>query len=77
VKLLERSMEAIQKSLTEASDEKLAGQGHFFGQVTTVRRAYLRMLAHMNEHIGQMVAYARSMGIPAPWRDPLALAGLR
>jgi uncharacterized damage-inducible protein DinB len=77
VKLLELSLEAMQKSLTEASDETLAGQGHFFGQVTTVRRAYLRMLAHMNEHMGQMVAYARSMGIPAPWQDPLALAGLR
>ncbi len=31
----------------------------------------------MNEHMGQMVAYARSMGIAAPWQDPLMLMGLR
>jgi uncharacterized damage-inducible protein DinB len=77
VPLLKRALEATQKSFTEATDEGLVGQATFFGQETTVRRVYLRMLAHMNEHMGQMVAYARSMGIPAPWQDPLALVGLR
>lgn len=44
VKLLKRSLEATQTSFTDATDEKLAGQGKFFGHVTTVRRVYLRML---------------------------------
>jgi uncharacterized damage-inducible protein DinB len=34
------------------------------------------MLVHMNEHMGQMVAYTRSMGNPAPWPDWRAAAGL-
>ena len=77
VSLLKRSLDAAQKSSTDATDEELVGQAHFFGQEATVRKVYLRVLAHMNEHMGQMVAYARSIGIPAPWPDPLALAGLR
>jgi len=32
---------------------------------------YLRMLAHSHEHMGQAIAYVRSMGIKAPWPDPL------
>jgi uncharacterized damage-inducible protein DinB len=30
----------------------------------------------MNEHMGQMVAYTRTMGNPAPWPDWRAAAGL-
>jgi uncharacterized damage-inducible protein DinB len=69
VALLRRSLEAVKDSFTNTTDGELARQGHFFGEETTVRRVYLRMLAHMNEHMGQMVAYARSIGIAAPWPD--------
>jgi hypothetical protein len=39
----------------------------FFGERTTVRRIYLRIFAHVNEHYGQSVAYARVNGIVPPW----------
>ena len=39
----------------------------FFGEQTTVRRIYLRIFAHVNEHYGQSVAYARLNGIVPPW----------
>jgi uncharacterized damage-inducible protein DinB len=76
VQLLARSLTAVKESFTNTSDEDLAKPGHVFGEVSTARRVYLRMLVHMNEHMGQLVAYTRSMGNPAPWPDWRAAAGL-
>jgi hypothetical protein len=36
---------------------------HFFGEETTVRRVYLRLLAHASEEMGQMIVYQRFNGI--------------
>jgi uncharacterized damage-inducible protein DinB len=76
VQLLARSLRAVKESFTNTSDEDLAKPGHVFGEVSTARRVYLRMLVHMNEHMGQLVAYTRTMGNPAPWPDWRAAAGL-
>ena len=76
VPLLARSLAAVKTSFTERSDADLAKPGPVFGEESTARRVYLRMLAHMNEHMGQMVAYTRTMGNPAPWPDWRAAAGL-
>ena len=40
------------------------------GKVVTVDGMYLRMIAHANEHMGQLVAYARMNGIVPPWSKP-------
>jgi uncharacterized damage-inducible protein DinB len=69
VTLLKRSFEAVSQSFTQASDAELDRRLHFFGEETTVRRAYLRLLAHTHEHMGQMIAYLRFNGIAAPWPD--------
>jgi hypothetical protein len=34
-----------------------------------VRRVYLRLLAHTDEHMGQMIAYLRFNGIVPTWPD--------
>lgn len=61
-----RSLQSVRRSFCEADlDRRL----HFFGEQTTVRRVYLRLLAHLDEHMGQMTAYTRINGLPAPWRD--------
>jgi uncharacterized damage-inducible protein DinB len=39
----------------------------FFGKPATANAIYLRILAHTNEHLGQMIAYARMAGITPPW----------
>ena len=49
----------------------LGARGNFFGKPEAVRRLYLRMLAHSHEHMGQAIAYVRSMGYKVPWPDPL------
>jgi uncharacterized damage-inducible protein DinB len=71
IDLLSRSFEAVRQSLMASDDEGIEVTGQFFGELTTVRRVYLRMLAHMHEHMGQAVAYARSNGTRVPWPDPL------
>ena len=76
VPLLTRSLAAVRASFSDTSDEELTKPGQVFGEPSTARRVYLRMLVHMNEHMGQLTAYARSMGMPAPWQDWRAGAGL-
>jgi len=69
VALLKRSLQAVNQSFNQASDTELDRLLHFFGEETTVRRAYLRLLAHAHEHMGQMIAYLRFNGIAPPWQD--------
>lgn len=39
----------------------------FFNKDATVDGVYLRILVHNHEHMGQMIAYARTMGVKPPW----------
>ncbi len=71
VELLRRSFEAVQRSLTEASAGEIERPVACFGEQTTVRRVFLRMLAHTHEHMGQAIAYTRTYGLKMPWPDPL------
>jgi uncharacterized damage-inducible protein DinB len=70
VRMLEASLDAVRDQFSKATDEDLEKPVEFFGERTTVRRIYLRILAHVNEHMGQSVAYARSNGIAPPWSRP-------
>jgi len=67
--VLQRSLQAVAKSFTQADDAELDRRVHFFGEQTTVRRVYLRLLAHTHEHMGQMIAYMRINGMCPPWPD--------
>ncbi|HKD83304.1 MAG TPA: DinB family protein [Terriglobales bacterium] len=69
VTLLKRSLQKVSQSFTEAGDAELERRLRFFGEDTTVRRAYLRLLSHTHEHMGQMIAYLRFNGIALPWQD--------
>src|SRR5262245_18015741 len=39
----------------------------FFGLKTTRRGAYVLVLTHVHEHLGQVIAYARANKITPPW----------
>ena len=69
VALLKRSLQTVQQSFMHAGDVELERRLHFFNEETSVRRAYLRLLAHSHEHMGQMIAYLRFNGIAPPWPD--------
>jgi uncharacterized damage-inducible protein DinB len=69
IDLLKQSLNTVMQSFSETDDAELCRQVFFFGEMTTVRRAYLRLLAHTNEHMGQMIAYLRFNHIAIPWPD--------
>lgn len=66
---LKQSLDALRIAFGEVSDSQLDRVEVFFGERTTVRRVYMRALCHMHEHMGQLIAYARAMGMPAPWHE--------
>jgi uncharacterized damage-inducible protein DinB len=67
--VLKQSIETLRGSLNRADEREFARGLHFFGEQTTVRRVYLRLLAHTHEHMGQMIAYLRSNNMSPPWPD--------
>jgi uncharacterized damage-inducible protein DinB len=69
--LLERSFATVKNCWTSATEEQLWATVDLLGELETVRRLYLRMLAHAHEHMGQAIAYVRAMGYQVPWPDPL------
>jgi uncharacterized damage-inducible protein DinB len=69
IALMKRSLAAWRSAFTQASDAELERQDTLFGERTTVRRMYMRGLTHMHEHMGQLIAYTRAIGLPAPWPD--------
>jgi len=72
IDLVTKSFEAVRECFRGATEESLRAAQNFWGEPATVRRVYLRMLAHSHEHMGQAIAYARAMGVKAPWPDPLS-----
>ncbi len=67
--LLRRALAAAREAFSAATTAQLEMPSRFFAEQTTVRRIYMRMLAHMHEHMGQMIAYARAAGVTVPWPD--------
>jgi len=70
-KALTESFAHMKKSLEVADDAALMKQLELFGGMkTSVRGAYMLLLSHAHEHLGQAIAYARSNGIVPPWSKP-------
>ena len=42
---------------------------HIADREATVDGMYLRIIVHANEHMGQLIAYARTSGIAPPWSN--------
>lgn len=64
---LKRSLDAIRAAHAAASPEDLQGTLKVAGRDATLDGMYLRILVHANEHMGQLIAYARMNGIVPPW----------
>ena len=66
-RMLKSSLDEVRNRFSQLTAAELDQPADFFGEKTTVRRIYLRIFAHVNEHYGQSVAYARVNGIVPPW----------
>jgi uncharacterized damage-inducible protein DinB len=49
------------------SDEQLAKSTTLYGRTVPQWAVLFQLVAHMNEHLGQSIAYARSNGVVPPW----------
>ena len=60
-------------SMTAVEDDALAEKVEFpFPGEYTTMTAILIVQSHCNEHLGQLIAYARSNGITPPWSQQTA-----
>jgi len=66
-RMLKSSLDEVRDRFSQLTAAELDQSADFFGEKTTVRRIYLRIFAHVNEHYGQSIAYARVNGIVPPW----------
>jgi len=67
IKWLKRSMEAVRAAHASITPADLQGKVHIADRDATVDGMYLRIIVHANEHMGQLVAYARMSGVVPPW----------
>ena len=67
VALLERSGAYVRESVSRMSEEQLARPTQLYGREVPQWAVLFQLLAHMNEHLGQSIAYARSNAVAPPW----------
>jgi uncharacterized damage-inducible protein DinB len=67
VNWLKRSLEAVKTAHAAVKPADLTRRVKVEGRDATVDGMYLRIIVHANEHMGQLVAYARMNGIVPPW----------
>ena len=64
---LKRSLEAVKEAHLAAKPSDLERKVHIADRDATVDGMYLRIIVHANEHMGQLIAYARTSGVVPPW----------
>jgi len=67
---LQRSLDAVKSARVGLKPADLQRSVKINGRDATVDGMYLRIIVHANEHMGQLVAYARMNGIVPPWSAP-------
>ena len=67
VKWLKRSLEAVRAAHASVTPVDLQRKVHITDRDATVDGMYLRIIIHANEHMGQLMAYARMTGVAPPW----------
>lgn len=67
---LKRSYEVATSAIKNTQDAALGNKVEFpFPGEFTNMSAILILLGHSNEHLGQLIAYARTNGIKPPWSE--------
>jgi uncharacterized damage-inducible protein DinB len=64
---LKRSLAAVKEAHLAVKPKDLERQVHVADRDATVDGMYLRIIVHANEHMGQLIAYARMTGVTPPW----------
>jgi uncharacterized damage-inducible protein DinB len=64
---LKRSLEAVKTAHAAETPKDLERKVKIEDRDATVDGMYLRIIVHANEHMGQLIAYARMTGVVPPW----------
>ena len=67
IAFLKRSLVAVKTARAQLKPGDLQRHVKIMNKDVTVDGMYLRILIHDNEHMGQLIAYARMNGIVPPW----------
>jgi uncharacterized damage-inducible protein DinB len=70
---LRRSLEAVRTARAQLKPGDLERKVKIEGETVNVDGMYLRIICHDNEHMGQLIAYARVNGIVPPWSAGVVL----
>jgi uncharacterized damage-inducible protein DinB len=64
---LRKSFAFIKQTLTATPASKMNESVTMFGQPFTGQSAWILAVTHLHEHLGQLIAYARTNGVKPPW----------
>jgi len=64
---LEKSFAHLKKSMQATQAAKLGDPVKLFGMPFTMQRAWVLGTTHLHEHLGQLIAYARTNNVKPPW----------
>jgi uncharacterized damage-inducible protein DinB len=64
---LEKSFAFLRTSMSSTTDAELSTPLDVFGQKSTARGLWISTATHLHEHLGQLIAYARSNKVTPPW----------
>ena len=69
VRILTESMDHVRGVVRGMSAEELARPTRLYGRTVGRWAVLLQLVTHMNEHLGQSIAYARMNGVVPPWSN--------
>jgi uncharacterized damage-inducible protein DinB len=64
---VEKSFTFLRKAMSDMPDAKMDAPLDMFGQKNTHRGLWIATTTHLHEHLGQLIAYARSNKVTPPW----------
>ena len=67
LEILAESMSHVRRVLDAMSDEDLEAPTRLYGRDVGKWAVLLQLVTHMNEHLGQSIAYARMNRVVPPW----------
>ena len=67
IAIVDRAFAAVDEPIKSTSAAGLNAPAMFFDRKTSIGGLQLRAVAHLHEHLGQLIAYARSVGVVPPW----------
>jgi uncharacterized damage-inducible protein DinB len=67
VRALEQSREYVRTAVRPMTADQLAQRTRLYGREVEHWAVLVQLVSHMNEHLGQAIAYARMNGVVPPW----------